>query len=187
MIKTCEWCSEEYLAKTKPQRFCSNMCSHESMKKWFVCITCKMLGRGGRVTRSKHMYCSRSCSNAAWSFPAGTERITKNGVGGVTIKIKQPNGSWRSKLALIKESMHLSKRHEVIFLDGNKRNLSIENLLFPQQSAVVIQCPICDKFLQITTKQLEVRKTTLCFGCMQRFRVFKGLSIPEIYLKEATK
>lgn len=60
--------------------------------------------------------------------PIGTERI--NGDGYVDIKIADP-GKWKGKHKIIWEESNgpIPKNHVVIFADGNKLNLDIENLL----------------------------------------------------------
>ena len=59
--------------------------------------------------------------------PVGSERITKDGY--IEIKIANPN-KWQSKHITIWESHNgkVPKNHCVIFLDGDKRNLDIDNL-----------------------------------------------------------
>jgi hypothetical protein len=60
--------------------------------------------------------------------PIGTERI--NGDGYVDVKIADP-GKWKGKHKIIWEELNgpIPKDHVVIFADGNKLNLDIENLL----------------------------------------------------------
>ena len=58
----------------------------------------------------------------------GSERITVDGF--IEIKIANPN-KWVTKARLIYEKHHgkIPKNHVIIYLDGNKQNLEIDNLI----------------------------------------------------------
>lgn len=60
--------------------------------------------------------------------PVGSERITRDGY--TEIKTANPN-IWKLKQRLIWEDAHgeLPKNHTVVFADGNKENLEIDNLI----------------------------------------------------------
>lgn len=57
----------------------------------------------------------------------GTERFTKDGY--IKVKIAEPN-KWRLKHLLLWEEYNgpLPKGHAIIFLDGNKQNIKLDNL-----------------------------------------------------------
>ena len=70
--------------------------------------------------------------------PIGTERITEYGY--VEIKIEDPN-KWMPKHRLLYEQHYgitIPKGHKCIFLDGNKQNFSIDNLVV-ESPAMAIQ------------------------------------------------
>lgn len=70
--------------------------------------------------------------------PVGSERTDKDGY--VWIKVGDPN-KWRQKNHLIWESAYgeIPKNHVVIFLDGDKSNLNIDNLkLVTRQELLVM-------------------------------------------------
>lgn len=60
--------------------------------------------------------------------PVGSERITKDGY--IEIKVEDPN-KWELKHRVIWEQHHgeIQKGHAIIFADGDKSNLDIDNLL----------------------------------------------------------
>lgn len=60
--------------------------------------------------------------------PVGSERITKDGY--IEIKVEDPN-KWELKHRVIWEQHHgeIPKGHAIIFADGDKSNLDIDNLL----------------------------------------------------------
>ncbi|MDD3393932.1 MAG: HNH endonuclease signature motif containing protein [Anaerotignum sp.] len=59
--------------------------------------------------------------------PVGSERVSKDGY--IEIKVAEPK-KWRLKHNVVWESTHgkIPRDHVVIFLDGNKLNVDIENL-----------------------------------------------------------
>ena len=67
----------------------------------------------------------------------GSERITKYGY--VEIKVSEPN-SWKPKHKYIYEKINgpIPKGHKLIFLDGNKSNVSIENLKLVSSEQLLI-------------------------------------------------
>jgi hypothetical protein len=69
--------------------------------------------------------------------PVGTERV--NGEGYVDVKIADPN-KWRSKHILIweKENGPVPKGHVIIFGDGNRLNLELDNLILVSRKQLAI-------------------------------------------------
>ena len=69
--------------------------------------------------------------------PIGSERITKDGY--LEIKIKDPN-LWRLKHLVIweKENGRLPKGCAIMFADGNKLNLNMENLILVTRNQLLI-------------------------------------------------
>lgn len=66
--------------------------------------------------------------------PLGSERITKDGLVQVKVRMKGKSNAerWQSKHSLIWEQHHgkkVPRGHLVMFADGDKRNFSIENLM----------------------------------------------------------
>lgn len=64
-----------------------------------------------------------------WNYrPVGSERTNVDGY--VEIKIADPK-TWKAKHVLLWEAAHgpIPKGHVVIFADGNKQNVTLENLL----------------------------------------------------------
>jgi hypothetical protein len=81
----------------------------------------KGLQQGGKETQFKK-------GNRPLNFrPVGSERISKDGY--IEIKVADPR-TWRLKHAVLWEEVYgkVPKGHCIIFLDGNKQNLDIENL-----------------------------------------------------------
>jgi len=67
--------------------------------------------------------------NRPWNYlPVGSERITTEGY--VDVKIADPN-KWKQKHHLIWEAVNgpIPKGHLVIFGDGNKLNVTLDNLI----------------------------------------------------------
>jgi len=60
--------------------------------------------------------------------PVGTERIDSKD-GYLSVKIAEPN-KWKAKHVIIWEEQHgkVPEGHKVIFLDGNKTNIELDNL-----------------------------------------------------------
>jgi hypothetical protein len=69
--------------------------------------------------------------------PVGTERV--NGEGYVDVKVADPN-KWRSKHILIweKENGPVPKGHVIIFGDGNRLNLELDNLILVSRKQLAI-------------------------------------------------
>lgn len=69
--------------------------------------------------------------------PIGSERITKDGY--IQIKIKDPN-KWELKHRVIweKENGPLPRGHAIIFADGNKLNLDINNFILVTRAQLLI-------------------------------------------------
>ncbi len=69
--------------------------------------------------------------------PVGSERITKGGY--IEIKVKDPN-LWRLKHLVIweKENGPLPKGCAIMFADGNKLNLNMENLILVTRNQLLI-------------------------------------------------
>jgi hypothetical protein len=70
-------------------------------------------------------------------LPVGTERISKDGI--IEVKFKDPN-RWRSKHSVIYEQHHgaIPKCHVVIFVDGDRANLSIDNLVLVSRAELAV-------------------------------------------------
>ena len=69
--------------------------------------------------------------------PVGTERINADGY--VEIKIADPN-KWKSKHTIIWQAANgpIPKGHVVIFADGNKQNVTLDNLLLISRRELAI-------------------------------------------------
>lgn len=69
--------------------------------------------------------------------PVGSERITRDGY--IEIKIKEPN-KWKLKHRLLYENKYgeIPKGHKLIFADGNKLNLNLDNLILVSSSEELI-------------------------------------------------
>lgn len=100
-------------------------------------------GRDGRfqkgsipANKGKKGYCAPGCKktwfkkgNVPVNYrPVGSERVSKDGY--VEIKVADPN-VWRLKQRVLWEEVHgkIPKGYIVIFKDGNKENVDIENLI----------------------------------------------------------
>jgi hypothetical protein len=57
----------------------------------------------------------------------------------VVVKINKSKDGWKSKHAIIWEQAHgpIPKGHVIIFADGNKLNMDLENLLLVSRSEIV--------------------------------------------------
>lgn len=76
----------------------------------------------GRATEYKK-------GSIGWNHrPIGSERI--NGDGYLDVKIAEPN-KWKAKHVILWENCYgpVQKGHKLVFLDGNKQNVSLENLI----------------------------------------------------------
>ena len=70
--------------------------------------------------------------------PIGSERIDKDGY--VVVKVADPK-TWKLKHRYIWEMHHnkkVQKGHSVIFLDGNKRNFNINNLMLVSRTQLLV-------------------------------------------------
>jgi len=69
--------------------------------------------------------------------PIGMERVNADGY--VEVKIEDPN-RWRAKHALIWEAVHgsIPGGHVVIFADGDKSNIALENLLLVSRGELLM-------------------------------------------------
>jgi hypothetical protein len=67
----------------------------------------------------------------------GSERITKDGY--IEIKVANPN-KWRLKHRVVWESINgtLKRRQKIVFLDCNRQNISINNLILVSDSEMLI-------------------------------------------------
>lgn len=69
--------------------------------------------------------------------PVGSERITKDGY--IEIKIAKPN-KWRLKHLVVweKENGPIPKGHVLVFADGDKTNISLDNLLLVTRHQLLV-------------------------------------------------
>lgn len=69
--------------------------------------------------------------------PVGSERITKDGY--IEIKVQEPN-KWKLKHRMLYEKEYgvIPKGHKLIFADGNKLNLDLDNLILVSSSEELI-------------------------------------------------
>jgi len=81
-------------------------------------------------------------SRPASYMPVGSERV--NGDGYVQVKIsdrkKQAWKRWKSKSVILWEAHHgkVPKGHAIIFADGNKLNLALDNLLLVSRAELAV-------------------------------------------------
>jgi hypothetical protein len=71
----------------------------------------------------------RNCSRKRKKYLIGYEKANNNGI--VMVKIGGPEGPhWEAKHRLVWERAHgaIPEKHNIVFLDGNKRNFALENL-----------------------------------------------------------
>jgi hypothetical protein len=78
-----------------------------------------------------------------WDWkPVGTERINRDGY--VEVRIRNPSGkprkNWKAKHRAIWEKAHgkIPKGHVIIFADGDKLNMSLDNLLLVTRSELAV-------------------------------------------------
>ena len=85
--------------------------------------------------------------------PVGSERITKDGY--TEIKIAEPN-VWELKHKVLWEREHgsIPPKHVVIFADGNKENLDINNLMLISREKLLIM-----NTNELIKKDAELTKT----------------------------
>jgi hypothetical protein len=95
--------------------------------------------------------------------PIGSERISRDGY--VEIKIKDPR-TWRSKHTWLWEQVYgpLPKGHVIIFADGDKTNVTLDNLLLVSRQEMAM---LCKNHLIYDNKDLTKA----------------GIAIADIYLK----
>lgn len=69
--------------------------------------------------------------------PVGSERVTKDGY--IEIKVQEPN-KWKLKHRVLyeKEYGEIPKGHKLIFADGNKLNINLDNLILVSPSEELI-------------------------------------------------
>lgn len=102
--------------------------------------------------------------NKPWNYkPVGTERI--NGDGYVDVKIADPK-TWKGKHILVWEEANgpVPTGYVVIFADGNKLNVTLDNLLLISRQELAVM-----NKRGLITKDAELTKT--------------GIAIADIYLK----
>lgn len=93
--------------------------------------------------------------------PVGSERITKDGY--IEIKVKDPN-KWKLKHRVLWEEINGDIPNDciIIFKDGDKKNISIDNLIMIKKSVNAIYnrmgLSYCDKELKETTIKLAELK-----------------------------
>jgi hypothetical protein len=70
-------------------------------------------------------------------LPVGSERITRDGYA--EIKIRNP-GTWKARHIIIWEKAHgkVPKGNAIIFADGNRLNLKLENLLMVSRAELAV-------------------------------------------------
>ena len=85
--------------------------------------------------------------------PVGSERITKDGY--TEIKIAEPN-VWKLKHLVVweKENGPIPKGHALVFADGNKENLDINNLMLISREKLLIM-----NTNELIKKDAELTKT----------------------------
>jgi hypothetical protein len=78
-----------------------------------------------------------------WTYqPVGTERI--NGDGYIDVRIRNPSGkrwkNWKPKHRILWEKAHgkIPKGHVIIFADGNRLNLVLDNLMLVSRSELAV-------------------------------------------------
>lgn len=91
----------------------------------------KGLDIGGKATRFKKGHVPLNYK------PVGSERIAKDGY--IEIKVADPN-KWRLKHNVIWEKANgpIPKGHAILFADGNKRNLNLNNLLLVSRRQLAV-------------------------------------------------
>jgi hypothetical protein len=78
-----------------------------------------------------------------WTWkPVGTERINREGC--IEVRIRNPSGklwkNWKPKHRIIWEKAHgkIPRGHVIIFADGNRLNLALDNLLMVSRSELAV-------------------------------------------------
>jgi len=78
------------------------------------------------------------------TLPLGSERVTADGYVEVNISEKSgpPNNRWKGKHIMVWEKEHgpVPKGHCVIFLDGNRSNISLDNLMMVSRQVHGVMC-----------------------------------------------
>lgn len=107
----------------------------------------KGLKTGGEVTQFKK-------GHKPWNYkPVGTERV--NGEGYVDVKVADPN-VWKAKHRIIWEEANgqIPEDHVLIFADGNRLNVNIENLILISRKQLSIM-----NINNLIKKDAELTKT----------------------------
>jgi len=92
--------------------------------------------------------------------PVGSERI--NAYGYVEIKVSNTalpvQRRWKSKHTVIYENKHgpVPEGHMVVFLDGNKMNMSLNNLMVVSRAEHTVMC-----HMNLYTKEREITKANI--------------------------
>lgn len=117
----------------------------------------KGLNIGGQATQFKKGHIPKTYR------PVGSERISVDGY--VEVKVADPK-TWRMKHVVIWEAAHglVPKGHVVIFADGNKQNVSLENLLLISRRELAVM-----NKRSLITNDADLTKT--------------GILVADIYLK----
>lgn len=70
-------------------------------------------------------------------MPKGSERVNSDGY--LDVKVEEPN-KWRAKHRLIWEAAHgpIPKGHAIIFADGDKTNVQLDNLVLVSRGQLVV-------------------------------------------------
>lgn len=157
-VIVCEWCGKTaviYRNKGETRRFCSGSC------------------------RSKHnIRCKKE-----WGFPFGTIRKRKR--GNLLIKIDIPGAKrtqWVSLSQFIAEKMmgrKIAKGERIVFLDGDKFNCSIENIIVVA-TEVIVPCENCGT-LRVCRQN---RQGTYCKRCAPCFIDQSKRGSPNVKLTE---
>ena len=89
----------------------------------------------GQIKKFKHFH-KISSGLKSCNLPVGSERNSK---GYILIKVAEPD-VWIEKHRFIYEKVHgkIPKGYKLIFADGNKENLKIENLILVTDSEALI-------------------------------------------------
>lgn len=122
--------------------------------------------------KSKHQkYCSVRCANKyklrMKGFPLGTEKIRKVGSNGdLCVKIKTKEG-WKRKAVvlieiLIQRKLKKWEASKIIYLDGDRTNCVIANLILPGADSIPASCSVCGKERKTIRTKTSYCKTCWC-------------------------
>lgn len=105
-----------------------------------------------------------------WNYkPVGTERINTDGY--VDVKIADPN-KWKAKHVLIWEEANgpVPRGYVLIFADGNKLNVALDNLLLVsrKQLAIINKCGLISGDAELTKAGVVVADVLLKIGERKR-------------------